>query len=81
MHDVSVKLKDGATFQSPLWTWRPDLGWFTLVGVERIFRLADVESAVQHGVRRREPGMGMGPLYTSPVDLLERARKEGWNGS
>jgi len=79
MHDVRVEMKDGTVLTAPLWTWRPDLGWFTLVGIERTILLSDVKAAVQKDTRKMP---GNPPLFgTETVDLLERARREGWNGA
>ena len=74
MHNVYVKMKDGTERCNPLWCWRPAEGWFTLFGApeDKIY-LRDVVSAVQYGQRVsvKEP--------CTDVDLLTRARKEGWS--
>lgn len=73
MRDVRVKLKTGGSFQAPLWQWRPELGWFSLAGGDVIL-LIDVESATTRERRHVD-------APEEDVDMLERARKEGWNGS
>jgi hypothetical protein len=76
MHDCKVIMKDGRKFSGPLWDWRPVEGWFSIPSdenaPEKIF-LRDVASAVNHGLRT-----GIGKI--EDVDLLERARKNGWDG-
>ena len=59
-----------------MWKWRPKQGWFSLVGdVDDdgpvIIYLKDVESAIEYGQRTRIDKI-------EDVDLLERARKDGW---
>ncbi len=79
MRDCVVRMKDGQTWQGPLWTWRPKEGWFMLAGdreasgPDQIF-LRDVEEATQRGrwVNRNT---------ITDTDLLERARQEGWDGT
>jgi hypothetical protein len=73
---VVVILKDGRRFCGPIWTWRPEEGWFSLVGDESMpecFQLTEVESAVD---RKQRVAIDR----QADVDLLERARQEGWNG-
>ena len=78
MHATKIKLKDGRAFCGPLWTWRPTEGWFAVVDEEGVnggnpieIRLSEVESAVslEHIVH---------PGVVEDVDLIARARKEGW---
>lgn len=75
MHNVSLILKDGRKFCAPLYMWRPKEGWFSLVRVKEnqpeTFRLNNVESAVQHKVMVTQDTI-------TDVDLLKRARDEGW---
>jgi hypothetical protein len=77
MHDALVTMKDGRTFCGPVWTWRPQEGYFTLGGdddaPDRVM-LRDVASAV---VKDQRVGIGR----IEDVDLLERARREGWDGT
>ena len=74
MHDTTVKMKDGRSFCGPIWSWRPEEGWFSIVGEEPIdFR--DVESAVTKGQRVRA---GKDPI---DEDELQRARSCGWDGT
>jgi hypothetical protein len=75
MHDVIVKMKDGRDLQGPLWLWRPKEGFIELAGEDlMVLKLRDIESAVEKGVqvtiRRFED-----------VDLLKKAREEGWDGT
>ena len=78
MHDTKVKMKDGRIFCGPLWMWRPLEGWFSLggedVGADKIM-LRDVEEAVTEGPRTSVSG------GTADRDELQRARKEGWDGT
>lgn len=72
---MTVTMKDGTVIRGPLWEWQPEEGWFQLVGDEdmpdRIW-LRDVQSAVNHGQRTSVDKV-------ENVDLLDRARREGWN--
>lgn len=71
MHDVTVRMKDGQQFEGPLWIWRPLEGWFELAGQDQRFYLKDVESAMESGVRTSR-------TKVEDVDLLHRARQDGW---
>lgn len=77
MHDANVILKDGTHICGPIWMWRPAEGYFTVVNTEGgpqiTVQLADCVSAVQRGARTSVTHVNV------DVDLLERARKEGWN--
>jgi hypothetical protein len=78
MHDTRVVLKNGRTITAPLWTWRPSEGWFSLVceaddPTDGVIKLSDAVSAVTYGTRTRID-------VTEDVDLLAKARKEGWDG-
>lgn len=78
MRDVVVVMKDGRKACGPLWTWRPEDGWFDLVlpdddPLSGPIRLADVASAVNKKAWVRHDEV-------RDVDLLERAREEGWDG-
>jgi hypothetical protein len=73
MHDVKVLLKNGKVLCGPLWTWRPRDGWFSLVSEENYgpIQLEDVVSAVEEGLRTHSETI-------EDVDLLKRARDDGW---
>lgn len=80
MHDVMLTLKDGRTFCGPMWAWRPQEGYMVLSldanhydyeVPERIY-LDDVDTAIDKDVRYNATG------ETKDVDLLEKAREEGW---
>lgn len=75
MHDTRVKMRDGREFCGPLWTWRPEEGWFAIASDEAPPRinLRDVASAVNEGQR-------VSVNEVRDVDLMERAREEGWDG-
>lgn len=71
MHDALVTLKNGKRVEGPIWTWRPSEGWFELAGEDGgPIRFDDVLSAEVE--ERTAPGI------VENVDLLERARKDGW---
>jgi hypothetical protein len=73
MHDAKVTLKDGQVLVGPIWEWRPRDGWFSLAGFEDgpvEIQLANVAEA--HEEER------VGPGRVERVDLLERAKKDGW---
>lgn len=70
MHDVNVRLKDGTTHVGPLWTWRPQYGWFSLVDGPPI-ALDDVAALTIGGERT-----GNGDVVQR--DGLAQAVDEGW---
>ena len=74
MHDAKVRLKDGRTYCGPIWAWCPSEGWFSLTDAEENLvkiQLADVAEASK--IERLDVGG-----REEEVDLLERARKDGW---
>lgn len=75
MRDVSITLLSGESLCGPIWYWRPAEGWFSLVGDtpdEKIF-FRDVAQAIN-------PIAWLPGGLVGPVDLLEKARREGWDG-
>lgn len=74
MQDAEVQLKNGQTFKAPIWEWRPRDGWFGLVGHDTPIYLRDVASAVDRNQRTKLN-------VVEDVDLLARARREGWDGT
>ncbi|MCU0691378.1 MAG: hypothetical protein MUF54_08250 [Polyangiaceae bacterium] len=70
MHDAIVTMKDGTTLTGPLWTWRPQYGWFTLVDGPPI-ALDDVAALTVEGGRTVN-----GDVVQR--DGLEQAKSEGW---
>lgn len=85
MHDTRVKMKDGTVHCGPIYMFRPEEGWMSLMLNDRDYpdgdmpdRLyfRDMESAVTENQRGRvgKPGIG-------DEDELERARHQGWDGS
>lgn len=72
MPDIHVRLRDGTRICASMWMWRPKLGWFTLAGeAGGQIMLTDVVEAT---CEVRTPAGGV-----EVVDLLDRARREGWN--
>jgi len=74
MRDATIKLKSGNVLCGPIWIWRPEAGFVQLAGEDaEIVRLVDVEEA--HVQMWQHAAVG-----PERVDLLERARREGWDG-
>jgi len=84
MHDTRVELKNGQIHIGPIYMFRPEEGWLSLMlndldypegdMPERLY-FRDMVSAVtenQRG-RRGKPGIG-------DEDELQRARETGWDG-
>ena len=72
MKDVRVELKSGEVLHGPLWAWCPAEGWFELAGEKVVLvQLKDVASSVEYGVMTSKDRV-------EDVDLLQRAREEGW---
>jgi len=78
MREASVTMKDGSRWCGPINYWRPVEGWLSLMGAkvdagpDKIW-LRDVKEATDYGVMTRIN-------VVEDVDLLERAREEGWDG-
>lgn len=70
---VTLKLKDGREFQNPLWCYRPEEGWLSLVD-DGTFYFREMESCIEHGVRINPRG------DVRDIDLLTKAREHGWDG-
>ena len=83
MHDTVIKMKDGRTFCGPMWSFRPEEGWMSIPSDEdapdRIY-FRDMESCVTKGQR-----VGIDPETKQAIirdeDELERARRQGWDGT
>jgi hypothetical protein len=76
MRSATITLKSGEVLCAPIWEWRPEAGWLSLVGdVLSIVRLIDIDEA--HVMQQQHIYQ---PLAGVRVDLLERARREGWDG-
>ena len=73
MHNANVRLKNGKTYCAPIWGWRPIDGWFSLVQDDGPIEIQfnDVEEAFEY---ERVDTTGQ----LRKVDLLERARNDGW---
>lgn len=75
MKPTIVVMKDGRQFEGPLWEFRPKEGWFSISDNDapNPIRFSEVQSAVTRRVQVQFD------LITD-VDLLERAKNEGWDG-
>ena len=82
MNDVVVRLRGGEVVCGPLWEFAPVEGFLRLVvdpivnptaPEDGLVRLEDCESAVERDV-------WVAFDRVEDVDLLERARREGWSG-
>lgn len=75
MHDAYVKMKDGREFCGPVWSFNAIHGYMTIPSAtDDLLYFRDMESAVQKEGRETASTVGQ------DVDLLARARKQGWNG-
>jgi hypothetical protein len=75
MHDTLVKMKDGRTFCGPVWSFNAIGGYLTIPSeTNDLLYFRDMESAVEKEGRETAATVGQ------DVNLLERARKQGWNG-
>jgi hypothetical protein len=76
MHDAVVKMKDGREFCGPVWAFNPPQGYMTIpTETDDLLYFRDIESAIQKGSRDTADTVG------EDIDLLERARKQGWDGT
>lgn len=84
MHNTRVEMKDGRVFEGPIYIFRPELGFMTLIldethyGYEIPEKLyfRDMASAVTENQRGRHNAPGIGP-----EDEISRARHQGWDGT
>ena len=84
MHDTRVVMKDGRVFEGPIWLFRPERGFMTLVldpshydyEVPEKLYFRDMKSAVTENQRVRIGEAGIGDQ-----DELKRARQGGWDGT
>lgn len=76
MHDTRVVLKDGRVLCGPIWLFRPAEGYLTLVGndPETPIYFRDCVSVTTGNQR-----VSISKIETE--DELERARKDGWDGT
>jgi hypothetical protein len=75
MHDAYITLKSGEEIQGPIWEFKPMKGYLSMVVPEangpRIIYFQDIERAIQ-------PDTRISMNVTQTVDLLYRAKQEGW---
>lgn len=72
MKTTVVKMKNGQEFCSALWEINPKEGYLVLVDGSPL-RLSEIESAITKNVWVHWDSI-------QDVDLLEKAREEGWDG-
>ena len=78
MRTTRVTLKDGTKLSGPIWEWKPAEGYFTLVGAAPNGDPARVLLRdVAEGVTER---MWVSKDVIKDVDVIERAKKDGWDG-
>jgi hypothetical protein len=76
MHDAHIKMKDGREFCGQVWSFNAINGYLTIPSeTNDLLYFRDMESAVEKGGRETASTAG------EDVDLFERARKQGWNGT
>jgi len=71
MHDARIVLKTGEEIVGPVWSFNVQEGYLAIAGDMRKLYFRDIESAMNFG-QRTHPGV------IEDVDLLERAKQEGW---
>ncbi len=81
MHDTKLKLKSGKEIWGPIWCWRPKEGYLEITNNETgkcdTIRFSDIEEGTEYGQRVtiRSPPEG------EDVDVLARAKEDGWDGT
>lgn len=76
MRDTLVKMRDGREFCGPVWEFNVTEGYLTIPSeTSDLLHFRDMESAVQKGGRETAASVG------EDVDLIERARAQGWDGT
>jgi len=72
MHDAYITLKSGEKITASIWSFKPREGYLTLVGdPDTKIYFKDIDQALQPHTRTQ-----LGVIET--VDLLVRAKDEGW---
>lgn len=79
---TTVTTKDGEVFQGPIWVWRPQENWFSILwrDDEEVFSFDDIETAVTHGERIGVDVIGDVDEMERARKLLRRGREYGWEG-
>lgn len=74
MHDTRIVMKDGTVHVGPMYDFRADEGWMSLIGTgpDRLY-FRDMKTAVTSGCR-------VSIHEVADVDELKRARESGWDG-
>jgi len=83
MHTTTVTLKNGEVVAGPIWTWRPEEGWFAIInecGDERRIEFADVKGATTPGQRIAVGVIADQDELARAVEDLAEGRKYGWDG-
>jgi hypothetical protein len=81
MKDTTIKLKDGRTFSGPIWLFRPELGFMTLIGLKEKFFFKDMLSATTEGERISINKIGTQDEIDRARKYLKDARKFKWHDS
>ena len=72
MHTTIIKLKNSAVYEGSMNKFRPALGWFTLIGLERKIWFDECESVITSGERVSIHS----PPEGETQDEMKRAKKE-----
>lgn len=81
MHVTTVKTKDGKTFKGVLWTFKPEQGYMTLVGIyEHKIRFDNIVSATTEGERITVNKIGTQDELGRAKKLMKEAREFNWFG-
>ena len=80
MTDCTVIMLDGEMYCGPMWVWRPKEGWFALVLDPVYYPDAPAQIMLRDVLSAEERGVRTSVSTIEDVDLLARARAEGWDG-
>ena len=85
MHDTKVKLKNGEEYWGPMWEFRPEFNWFSIIdtatddGEIRKICIDDIESAITGGERISIDSVGDQDEVERARKFLEQGRQFGWD--
>lgn len=83
MRNTNVKMRDGRTYSAPIWEWRPEEGYFTIIDNEYENGGSPIRIEISEVVEATTLGLWSAADYASGTlkvrDELARARATGWN--
>jgi len=82
MHNTTIITKSGEIYNGPIWVWRPQENWFSILweNNEEVFSFDDVKSVITYGERMSINKIGDQDELQRARKMLARGRKYRWKG-